>query len=117
MSAVTRSPKPRSMSPHSPWSATCSPPFSSSAGWSRFLDVDPEVQDRYNVTLQKKLQQTVFLSGCKSWYLNRQGRNTTLFPGLTWRYRRATAQFNVNDYVWSPAGHRQSAFSEEELKV
>ena len=28
--------------------------------------------------------------GCASWYLDDRGRNTTLWPGSTWRFRRQT---------------------------
>ncbi|MCM3212925.1 hypothetical protein M3613_22555, partial [Bacillus licheniformis] len=37
--------------------------------------------------------------GCKSWYLDpRTGKNTTLWPGFTWRFRQATARFSIADY-------------------
>jgi cation diffusion facilitator CzcD-associated flavoprotein CzcO len=63
------------------------------------LDVKPEVQQLYNIGLQDRLRNTVWLSGCTSWYLNRNGKNTTLYPGLTVQYRRLTARFNLEDYL------------------
>lgn len=63
------------------------------------LDVRPEVQKRYNIDLQQRLKRTVWAAGCRSWYLNRNGRNTTVYPGLTWRYRRLTRRFHRNAYL------------------
>jgi cation diffusion facilitator CzcD-associated flavoprotein CzcO len=72
------------------------------AGEGSFLDVLPEVQKVYTVDLQKRLKKTVWASGCRSWYLNREGRNTTIYPGLTHEYRRVTANFQRANYtlVW-----------------
>jgi cation diffusion facilitator CzcD-associated flavoprotein CzcO len=64
-----------------------------------WLDVKPEVQSLYNVKVQSRLVGTVWAAGCTSWYLNRNGSNAAIYPGLTWQYRRATARFNANDYV------------------
>ena len=63
-----------------------------------FLDVEPEVQRVYNIDIQQRLKRTVWNSGCKSWYLNRMGKNVTLYPGLTATYRRVTARFNARDF-------------------
>jgi cation diffusion facilitator CzcD-associated flavoprotein CzcO len=64
-----------------------------------FLDVDPDVQRRYNVDVQQRLQRTVWASGCRSWYLDRFGRNTTVFPGVTCQYRAATRRFRSAAYA------------------
>jgi len=48
--------------------------------------------------VQKELKRTVWNSGCKSWYLNEQGRNTTLWPGFTFAYRLKTRRFKLNQY-------------------
>lgn len=64
-----------------------------------WLDVKPEVQRLYNVRVQSRLVGTVWAAGCTSWYLNRNGSNAAIYPGLTWQYRRATAHLNMNDYV------------------
>jgi len=36
--------------------------------------------------------------GCVSWYLNAAGRNTTLWPGSTLGFRRATRHLDVSEY-------------------
>ena len=40
-------------------------------------------QDEYNVAVQRQLAPSVWNSGgCRSWYLDARGHNTTLWPGL-----------------------------------
>jgi hypothetical protein len=58
------------------------------------------VESRYNEQIQKKLDRAIWsVGGCKSWYLDpRNGKNTTLWPGFTWRFRQATAHFSLADY-------------------
>ena len=66
--------------------------------WNSYLDVKPEVQQQYNVVLQRELKGTVWNSGCKSWYLNRAGKNTTVFPRLTVSFRKLTKRFDAAAY-------------------
>ncbi len=69
----------------------------------RALDVKPEAQARFIDTVQKELQRTVWNSGCKSWYIDDKGRNTTLWPGFTFAYRLKTRRFKLNKYFSEPA--------------
>jgi len=64
----------------------------------RTLDVKPQAQARFVEGVQQALQQTVWSSGCKSWYLNEQGRNTAAWPGFTFVYRLKTRRFNLRSY-------------------
>jgi cation diffusion facilitator CzcD-associated flavoprotein CzcO len=68
------------------------------AGPGSYFDVRPDRQRGYNADIQRRLTKTVWASGCKSWYLDRNGHNSTVFPGLTNDYRKATARFQVDDY-------------------
>jgi len=52
-------------------------------------------------TLQEKMPGTVWGSGCASWYLNRNGENTTIWPDFTFAFRRATRHFVRADHVIS----------------
>lgn len=61
--------------------------------------VQPAVQQAYNRRLQRKLQGTVWHSGCKSWYLDAQGRNRVLWPGFTFHYRHITRRFDAASYI------------------
>jgi cation diffusion facilitator CzcD-associated flavoprotein CzcO len=50
------------------------------------VEVKAEVQDAYNKDLNEKMKRTVWASGCKSWYLNANGTNSTLWPYFTVTY-------------------------------
>jgi cation diffusion facilitator CzcD-associated flavoprotein CzcO len=66
----------------------------------RTADVRPEVQAAYNEELQRRLAGTVWnTGGCRSWYLDQTGRNTTLWPSFTFRFRARTRRFDPADYV------------------
>jgi len=58
------------------------------------------VQAKFNEGVQRRLEGTVWNSGgCKSWYLDAKGRNSVIWPGFTWPYRRLTSSFDPADYV------------------
>ncbi len=64
------------------------------------FEVREDVQERFNGRLQKQLEGTVWNSGgCASWYLDENGKNTTIWPGFTWPYRQQTRHFNPADYA------------------
>lgn len=58
-----------------------------------------DVTARYNERLQERLARTVWMSGCKSWYQDAEGRNTTLWPGPTAEFMARTWRFDPADYV------------------
>ena len=63
----------------------------------------PELQQAWNDKLQHDLQGTVWnAGGCSSWYLDAEGRNTTLWPTFTLPYRRRLAHFDVREYETRP---------------
>lgn len=66
---------------------------------TRTLEVKSQVCRNYNQTIQYRLQDTVWHSGCKSWYLSASGKNYTLWPGFTFEYRRITRQFDRDAYL------------------
>lgn len=63
------------------------------------LDVRPEVEAAYNADLAGRSTRTVWKSGCESWYLDAEGRNTVLWPDLTFRFRRMTRRFRPAEYM------------------
>jgi cation diffusion facilitator CzcD-associated flavoprotein CzcO len=70
----------------------------------RTLEVREDVQRTYNERVQGGLRGTVWnAGGCASWYLDRSGRNTTLWPSFTWRFRERTRRFDPAAYVAVPA--------------
>jgi cation diffusion facilitator CzcD-associated flavoprotein CzcO len=62
------------------------------------LDVRPDVQDAFNAALQRRMERTVWTSGCRSWYLDANGKNTTLWPGFTFEFRRKTYRVDPRRY-------------------
>ncbi|MGE3930775.1 MAG: flavin-containing monooxygenase, partial [Hyphomonadaceae bacterium] len=62
------------------------------------LDPKPEVQRAYNDDLQARLEKTVWGSGCTSWYLSEDGKNATLWPDYTFRFRARTKRVREADF-------------------
>ncbi|OLF17486.1 flavin-containing monooxygenase [Actinophytocola xanthii] len=51
------------------------------------LDTREGAQARFQSEIQRKLVSGVWTrGGCRSWYLDSQGVNRTIWPGFTWRY-------------------------------
>ena len=63
------------------------------------VEVREEVLTSFVSEVQKKSIGTVWVSGCKSWYLDARGRNTTLWPGLTRTFRQRTHRFDGENYI------------------
>ncbi len=63
------------------------------------MDVRPAAQAAYDGTVQRKMRRTVWATGgCKSWYLDADGRNVALWPDFTWVYAWQTRQFDPSGY-------------------
>ncbi len=63
-----------------------------------------DVQLAYNMDIQRQLAGTVWNSGgCSSWYLDEHGRNTSLWPTFTFRFRQLMRRFDPTDYKLDPA--------------
>ena len=60
----------------------------------RSVSVTPSkpAQESYNSKMQSDLSNAVWSRGCKSWYLDAQGRNITLWPGETFRFYEVDAK-------------------------
>ncbi|HKE81395.1 MAG TPA: NAD(P)/FAD-dependent oxidoreductase [Solirubrobacteraceae bacterium] len=64
------------------------------------LDARPEAQAAYNARLQERMRGTVWTSGgCASWYLDANGRNSTLWPTFTWPFRERTRRLDPAEYT------------------
>jgi hypothetical protein len=63
------------------------------------LDARPTAVAAWNAEVQRRAERTVWnTGGCKSWYLDANGRNTTAWPGTTAEFRRATRQLILSEY-------------------
>jgi cation diffusion facilitator CzcD-associated flavoprotein CzcO len=73
------------------------------------FEVRPQVQDAFNAEIQERLKDSVWNSGCSSWYLDANGRNSIQWPGFTFEYRRRTRRFDAADYRLSPRAPAREA--------
>jgi cation diffusion facilitator CzcD-associated flavoprotein CzcO len=63
------------------------------------VDVKPEVQSVYNAKVQKALAGTVWnAGGCQSYYLDKNGHNSAIYPWTTIDLRRRTSKFDIDAY-------------------
>jgi cation diffusion facilitator CzcD-associated flavoprotein CzcO len=64
----------------------------------RYLDVRADAQRRHNERIQRRLTKTTWMSGCRSWYLTKDGFNASMYPGFATQYLRQMRQFRSADY-------------------
>ncbi len=64
----------------------------------RTMEVRDEAQRLFNERLQSALARSVWQTGCRSWYLSKTGKNTALWPGFTFAFRRLTRRVRARDY-------------------
>jgi cyclohexanone monooxygenase len=63
------------------------------------LEPKPRAQERWNRDIQRRMKKTVWSAGgCSSWYLDSHGRNVTLWPRTTFKFRQLTRRFDVEQY-------------------
>ncbi|GAA3979350.1 NAD(P)/FAD-dependent oxidoreductase [Streptomyces plumbiresistens] len=62
------------------------------------LDARPSALHAWNRRVQERMKRTVWNTGCESWYLDANGRNTTLWPGTTTEFRRVTRRVDLSEY-------------------
>jgi cation diffusion facilitator CzcD-associated flavoprotein CzcO len=65
------------------------------------IEPKKSAQDRFNAGIQDQLVRQVWsVGGCQSWYLDAHGRNTTIWPGFTWRYWTRTRRPDESAFVF-----------------
>jgi cation diffusion facilitator CzcD-associated flavoprotein CzcO len=70
------------------------------------IEVRDEAVRDYNAAIDRRMKGTVWSTGCQSWYLDDTGRNATLWPDWTWRFRQKTARFDADHYELETASER-----------
>ena len=79
------------------------------------LEVREEAQRAYNAELDRMTEGTVWVTGgCSSYYIDRNGHNSALWPTYTWPFRRRLRHFDPAAYalrtrVSAPGGEREPA--------
>jgi cation diffusion facilitator CzcD-associated flavoprotein CzcO len=64
--------------------------------------IEPSVaaETSFVSSVERRMRGTVWVAGhCRSWYLDRTGRNSSLWPDFTWRFRRRLRRLVRGDYV------------------
>lgn len=84
-------------------------------GWHS-VEVRRPVQEVFNTEVQEALQTTVYnAGGCMSYYIDKNGRNSTLWPWSTVRMTKRIKDFSPADYLtasastWRPTRVRPGA--------
>ncbi|TGN41713.1 flavin-containing monooxygenase [Marinobacter confluentis] len=67
------------------------------------MDVKPDRLRAFSINIQQRLTNSVWESGCHSWYLDKNGKNTINWPGFTFTYRRETQEHNPLDFRYLPS--------------
>ena len=67
------------------------------------VEVKAEAQDQFNAQVQADLKDTVWSSGCNSWYTNAEGKNFSLWSGYTWKYWLKTQKLDHNAFIFTKA--------------
>ncbi|MFE0580391.1 flavin-containing monooxygenase [Streptomyces sp. NPDC058874] len=63
------------------------------------LAARPSAVNQWNRQVQTRMERTVWnTGGCTSWYLDANGRNTTVWPGTTGEFRRETRSVDLGEY-------------------
>jgi cation diffusion facilitator CzcD-associated flavoprotein CzcO len=64
------------------------------------LEPTAAAQQAFVADVDRRMRGTVWVDGgCRSWYLDRTGRNSTLWPGTSWSYYRRASSFRPRDYI------------------
>jgi len=78
------------------------------------IDVRPEIERAFRAELAKKMVNTVWTSGCNSWYMAPDGE-VLLWPGFTFDYWRRTRRVQLTDYEAGALAHTSSSTGPADL--
>lgn len=66
------------------------------------IEIDPVRTAEFNDQVQAALQDSVWnKGGCSSYFIDRNGRNSTVWPWTTLEMRRQLSRFNLDEYIVS----------------
>lgn len=68
-----------------------------------YLVVDAQAQAEFNARVRGALKDTVWSTGCRSWYQQDDGKNFTIWPWSTWRYWLETRRIDPSRYHFGKA--------------
>jgi hypothetical protein len=71
------------------------------------IDARPDVEAAFRSRLAKRMANTVWTSGCNSWYMAPDGE-VLLWPGFTFDYWRRTRRVRLTEYEGVALAHTHS---------
>ncbi len=77
------------------------------------MDVRADVQAAYNAWVQQRMQGTVWASGCRSWYMNADGKVTAIWPDWTWKFWWQLRRCDPADFSFAGVCHGDGVAAEE----
>jgi cation diffusion facilitator CzcD-associated flavoprotein CzcO len=81
------------------------------------MDVRRRAQGEFNVGVQRRMGRSVWQTGsCASWYQDSQGRNPTIWPDFTWRFRLQTRHLDTGAYDFRPLQQQALAVHERPME-
>ncbi|MFI6547107.1 flavin-containing monooxygenase [Streptomyces prunicolor] len=82
------------------------------------LDARPSAVSAWNRRVQERMKRTVWnTGGCTSWYMDASGLNTTIWPGTTAEFRKATRRVDLTEYEVVRAKTESKAEAEAESEA
>ncbi len=67
---------------------------------AKYFDVKIDEQNKLNAEIQGRMKNTVWTSGCQSWYQQADGTNFTIWPSSTIEFRSRTRKIHAPHFDW-----------------
>ena len=79
------------------------------------VEVRGPVQEAYNEELRAGTGETVWVTGCRSWYLDAKGNAPAVWPDFTFAFRNATRTFDLGAYHRTPSDRDETRNQPQEV--
>ncbi|GAB4012460.1 flavin-containing monooxygenase [Nocardioides ultimimeridianus] len=81
-------------------------------GGHAVIEPTAEAQAGWTARIRERMKPTVWQTGgCASWYLDKFGNNTTLWPGQTFTFRRHLSAFDADQYLVQPVQEKEAVIA------
>ena len=82
---------------------------------ARYMNLHQDALESFNQEITNGLKDTVWSSGCNSWYTQDDGKNFTIWPGTTLKYRARTRHVITENYHWEGADNNEEVAGAETI--
>ncbi len=79
------------------------------SGRTNLICVQRRAQNRYNAGIASALADSVWASGCRSWYISESGKITTLYPNSARAFKRQLSRAGLDDFDFIAPARRDEA--------